>query len=177
MSIAPKPIPKTKDAGDRLRLKPFQVSSASIVAGWVSGADELRLLAPMTAAPLTAQKVAAWQRPQTRSFLLFVGDREDPVGYAELNAIRDDPYHYWLGHIVLCPALRGLGIGGRFVRALVSTALDEQGARRVSLIVCPDNAPAIRCYERAGFDLVSEEIHRFPKPPRRIRMLRYELRL
>jgi len=160
-----------------LVIRPFDQAYAGAVAAWVRTEEELRSLAPSTTAPLTAEKVAAWQRATTRAFLMFLNDDRTPAGYAELNRMGNDPHHWWLGHIVLDPVIRGRGIGGRFVSRLASLATDGFGARRLSLIVCPDNAQAMRCYERVGFHLISDEYHRFGTPPRRQRMLRYELRI
>ncbi len=178
MSIAPKPTRRRRthvQADLRQRIEPFDVSFAATVAAWVRSEEELRVLAPATSAPLTAQKVAAWQRPNTRSFLMFLQRDPAPTGYAELNRMRKDPYHWWLGHVVISPDIRGRGVGEQFVRDLLSLARNDCGARRLSLIVCPDNRRAVRCYERVGFDLAGEEVHRFGTPPRRTRMLRYEL--
>ena len=49
------------------------------------------------------------------------------------------------------PAYRGAGVGTFAVRTLCDTAFGELGLSRVELGVYPDNAPAIRCYERCGF--------------------------
>ena len=47
-------------------------------------------------------------------------------------------------------------------------------ASAIVLVVFPDNQPAIRCYERAGFSVQRKEVHRF-RSRQRHRMLRMEL--
>lgn len=167
--------PARNGDGDGMAVTPFLAEHARVVAGWVRGPDELRLVAPSTVSPLTAEKVLAWQRPYVESRIMTLGGDPTPRAYGELNRMRLDPTHCWLGHIVLDPQIRGRGWGRRFVGALVRRAAGIRRAHRVSLIVCPDNAAAIRCYERAGFDRVCEEYHRFGESTQRIRMFRYEL--
>ena len=49
------------------------------------------------------------------------------------------------------PAYRGAGVGTFAVRTLCETAFGELRLGRVELGVYPENAPAIKCYERCGF--------------------------
>lgn len=52
--------------------------------------------------------------------------------------------------VVVAPDARGRGIGGSLVRAGMEWA-KAVGARRMLLEVSPDNAPAVRTYEKLGF--------------------------
>ena len=164
-------------APQNLRLMPFHEQYAPDVAGWVRSPQQLRLLAPGTDPPLTPAKVSRWPKPGGRAFLLSHPDEARPIGYGELNPMgsqrRDE---LWLGHIVVCPYWRGEGIGQVFVRALVSHAFDQLHARRISLIVFPDNLPAVKCYQRAGFVNVGDEYHGFNGPEPRHRFLRFEIK-
>jgi RimJ/RimL family protein N-acetyltransferase len=138
--------------------------------------QQLRLLAPGTEPPLTAAKVDRWKKPGGYAFVLVEAGTPDPLGYGELNPMRSERRHMWLGHIVICPQRRGRGIGQAFVRALVSHAFDRLAAQRISLIVFPENTPAVRCYRRLGFVEVGEEYHGFNGAPRRHRLLRFEIK-
>jgi RimJ/RimL family protein N-acetyltransferase len=158
----------------QLNVMPFDVFFARTVAGWVRTEKQLRWLAPSTRPPLTADKVARWKKPEGLAFQLVRGDDPVPVGYAELNPMHREAGHLWLGHFVIDPVHRGLGIGQAFVRALLSRAFDRLLADRVSLVVFPDNAPALRCYLRAGFALKRLENHQFGGTGPRHRLLRLE---
>lgn len=57
-----------------------------------------------------------------------------------------------LGNITTLPARRGAGLGAR-VTAAVCARLQREGLETVVLNVREDNAPAIRLYERLGFEL------------------------
>ena len=94
----------------------------------------------------------------------------------ELSPMRREPDHYWLGHVLIRPGLRGRGLGNRLVVGLVEYAFERLSARRISLIVFPDNRPAIECYCAQGFTLVGDEFHRFVDMGPKEHLLRYELR-
>ena len=144
---------------------------AETVAGWVWDDRELFWLAPGTERPLTAEKVLAWTRNRGNPFLLCAGDEDTPIGYAELNPLRNRRTHLWVGHFILAPVRRGRGHGVSFARLLLDRAFNGLGADLVSLIVFPNNHRAIRCYLNAGFKLREEQHHKFGRPAKSYRML------
>lgn len=142
----------------------FDERDAAAIVRWAETDADVRLVAPGTAPPLTVEKILAWQRPGGRAYVLRDEDlraASQPLAYAELNPMPSEPHHLWLGHCIVRPDLRGRGLGLRFVRELLSTAFGRLGCRKVSLIVFPDNEPAVRCYRRAGFLALGEEWHVF----------------
>lgn len=159
----------------KLRLTPFDSRHASTVARWVTTPDQLRLLAPSTEPPLTAAKVSEWVKPGGIAFLLRLQHEVGPIGYGELNPMRRTPLHFWIGHVIVASPHRGIGIGTAFVRLLTNYAFARLHAEKISLVVFPDNAPAIRCYLRAGFTNLGEEHHRFNGTGPKHRLLRFEL--
>jgi ribosomal protein S18 acetylase RimI-like enzyme len=157
------------------RIQRFDKLYAPVVARWVTSDDELRWLAPSSTPPLTAAKVAAWQEPDGCGFLLFGSRAAEPVGYGELKPMPREPDHYWLGHVVVDPQVRGQGIGRQLVRELTAYAFRNLGVQRLSLVVFPDNLVAVRCYRRAGFQRISEEYHRFGKTETEYKLVRLEM--
>ena len=156
-------------------MMPFEPGHAGEIAQWVETAEELRWVAPSSPAPLTATAVTAWKKPEGEAFVLTCNGDSQPIGYGELNPMRREPHHLWLGHIIVRPDRRACGIGETLVRALVERAFGKHLARQVSLIVFPDNTAAIRCYRRVGFKIVSEEFHRFGGVGARHRLYRLEI--
>jgi len=157
------------------QLKAFSRRHASRVASWVATNSDLRWLSPSTPPPLTAEKVMGWQKPDCRSFLLMCDGDALPAGYGELNVMRRDRRHLWLGHVIVRPDLRRRGIGKQLVHALIRRAFEEHRARLITLIVFPDNQAAVRCYLSQGFTGAGEEYHRFAETSPRERMLRLEI--
>ena len=75
------------------------------------------------------------------------------VGHAAV--IRDKGRRDHVGHIGMCvhDDFHGRGIGSSLMAALVDTADNWLGLRRLELAVFIDNAPAIRLYKKFGFEI------------------------
>ncbi len=154
---------------------PFDNLFAPVVASWARTPLELSWLAPGTAAPLTPAKVCAWRREDGRRFL-FLSEADDvPCGYSELNRMPDERRRYWIGHFVIDPARRGERLSHVFFHNLVVHAFEEMGALEVLLVVIPENAAAIKCYERGGMIVSGRESKRFDATGKRHTFLRMSL--
>lgn len=159
-----------------MKLVPFTNPFGDRIASWVRSEEDLRWLAPGTSPPLTSAKIAAWTKPGGEAVLGFEGRSKDPLCYGELNPMRLEADHFWIGHIIVDPNLRGCGIGRQFVQMLLAQASGNHKARKVSLVVFPENQAAIHCYESCGFQLVGDECHRFAVGGPKERLLRFEAR-
>jgi len=153
----------------------FDDRLAPIVASWVRDGQDLLWLAPKTPPPLTATKVMAWVRPDGFPFLLRRDDVAEPLGYLELNPMSVPKRHFWMGHCVIDARHRGRGLGRLMVDLMLDEAFLHRRMNRVSLIVFPDNLPAVRCYRRAGFLDVGEQARYFPTTGRQCRMLQMSI--
>jgi RimJ/RimL family protein N-acetyltransferase len=147
------------------------------VAGWVHSEQELLWLAPATPPPLTPEKVLGWLHKDREAFLLWPGNEDQPVGYAELGRMADRPDCMWLAHFLISRSHRGLGFGGSFLHLLLDRAVRGHAARSLTLIVFPDNLAAIRCYQRIGFESDGYETRYFRTVKRRHRLLRMTIGL
>jgi RimJ/RimL family protein N-acetyltransferase len=156
------------------QLMPFDRGQAMRVASWIRDDAEMFWLAPGTPPPITPDKVVNWTRRRGGAFLF--GPREaDPVGYAELNSMQRDPRDLWIGHVLIDPQHRGQGLGRALTAALVHRAFHIERARRLTLVVFPENTAAVRCYQSAGFHLRREEVQVFGPQRRRYGLLRFEM--
>ncbi len=119
------------------------------------------------------KRVLCWLRGS--AFVYSPADGSGPIGYAELNPMSRDRRHLWIGHVLIDPDRRGQGLGRGLTQALINRAFRIEGANRLSLVVFPENATAVRCYESAGFTLRGEESQCFGPQRQRYRLLRFEL--
>ena len=142
-------------------LVPFRPGDAAIVAGWATSDQDMFRLAPHTAPPLTPRKVREWQRPGVHSFAYVPKPGLPPVGYGEINDLRDTPGCGWIGHVVIAPRQRRRGHGRALTWALTEYGFQRLGYTKVFLLVFPGNPGAIRCYEQAGYTLDGDESHWF----------------
>jgi len=67
-----------------------------------------------------------------------------------------DPGVWGIDQFIADPTLLGQGLGTAMVRAFVARLFENPAVTRVQTDPSPDNARAIRCYEKAGFRAVGE---------------------
>ncbi|MEA2332688.1 MAG: aminoglycoside 6-N-acetyltransferase [Thermoleophilaceae bacterium] len=75
---------------------------------------------------------------QVAGFLQFAEERDPDARHADVD-------------IFLAPEHQGRGLGGEALLMLVRHLSEERGHHRVTLSTSPENARAIRAYEKAGF--------------------------
>lgn len=170
--IAPVALKPTPAHPETFRLAPFEPAHAECVASWISTPQEAYWLAPKDPPPIRAAHILAWRRPGREPLELMPADGHDPVAYGELNVLHAARGEYWLGHLIVAPAQRGHGVGRVLTSRLLSRAQRRYGARRVSLVVFPENEAAIACYRAAGFHVDGYEVHELPPYGRRVRLVR-----
>jgi RimJ/RimL family protein N-acetyltransferase len=152
-------------------LTPFQGDDAAHIVGWVGTRRELFWLAPKTAWPLTISKVMGWPGSDGCPLSFRREGTNEPLGYLEVNPMPGESHHFWLGHCVLSPDHRGIGLGRRMIELALDVAFLRSGGVRTSLVVFPENFTAVECYRRVGFIDVREQIKYFTTTHRRHVML------
>lgn len=153
-----------------MRLASFEPQYADTVAAWVTDPETAFCVAPRTAPPITAGAVQEWAGAADHAQVLLCEERA--VAYGELNALDRRRGVWWLGHLIVDCAQRHRGVGRTLVRGLVERAFGECRARRLTLIVFPENRTAIRCYNAAGFSVDGFEMHYYPVYSRPVQMVR-----
>jgi ribosomal protein S18 acetylase RimI-like enzyme len=130
-------------------LRSFEMAHAASVADWATSAHEVSLLCGREEFPFPAELRTSWPKVAHDILLYLFLDGETPIGYGELW-LDDDEDEVELARIIVAPEHRGKGLGYQLVQALLARAL-KAGHSNVFLRVRPENAPAIRTYERVGF--------------------------
>ncbi|HEY9338584.1 MAG TPA: GNAT family N-acetyltransferase [Kribbella sp.] len=132
-----------------VELRGFDDGYGVQVAGWALDEKEVALLSGRVVYPFPDELLASWRTVDSdiHPYLLFDGER--PVGYGEVW-LDDEEDEVELARIIVDPEVRGRGVGGELVRALLGPALDA-GYSEVFLRVRPENAAAIRAYHGSGF--------------------------
>ncbi len=137
-----------------LLIRSFTPDDVSGLNAWVTD-DEilLRFAGPGLRRPLTFDQLVA---PADGTSLAFaVTDRETgrTIGHAQLRGIDSDARSCRIARVLIGePELRGRGLGGELIGLLVAYASSSLGVVEVTLNVYRDNVPAIRCYQRFGFE-------------------------
>ncbi|MBI5865474.1 MAG: GNAT family N-acetyltransferase [Planctomycetes bacterium] len=155
-----------------LRLDPLTPDRLHVISSWVCTEADAYFLAPRTPPPITPEQIRSWAAPGHQQNVLAEVGCDGIVGYGEVNELNVARGEYWLGHLIVDPARRGEGLGVQLTRMLARRAFDRFLARAVSLVVFPENRPAVECYKRAGFEPEGYETHDLPPYRKQARLLR-----
>lgn len=90
----------------------------------------------------------AAQNPACRPMMITAGKM--PVGFA-MAALDSDDGNEWIYRFMIDHRYQGRGYGAGALDLLARQIFADTGCPRIMLGVKPDNAAAIRLYERAGF--------------------------
>jgi ribosomal-protein-alanine N-acetyltransferase len=104
------------------------------------------------------------------ALLVIAEVREVVAGYA-LAVPSLAPNQAWLLSTAVSAEARGRGVGRALVESVLDR-LDAAGRRTVRLTVSPDNAVAVRLYERLGFAVEARETDYFGPGAARLVMRR-----
>ncbi|MBN1562408.1 MAG: GNAT family N-acetyltransferase [Anaerolineae bacterium] len=160
--------PATLLQGERVRLTACEPRDLPLLARWYQDTDFARRFDAAPAMPKTEKQVAEYIEDQQKSptgypFAIRLLDAEDMIGYCELDGILWNQGTGWLALAIGDPALRGQGYGTEALRLLLAFGFAELNLRRVQLTVFSYNVPAIRLYEKLGFQregVFREFLHR-----------------
>jgi RimJ/RimL family protein N-acetyltransferase len=139
-------------------LVPFSPSDIPTLISWIPTRESLvQWTASMFSWPLTHEQlephIAAASAPDStcRAFKVMTAGGS-MVGYIELSRLDWDNRSANLSRVLVGPSeLRSHGIGLEIVRRVLRIGFEEYNLHRIELVVYCQNAGAIRCYEKAGF--------------------------
>lgn len=144
-----------------VRLRPIRMSDAERCFTWVNDPEVARYLG-LTQAPATVAEEKAWigkvlgEKDQQRVFV--IEDEEGRgIGTCGLRGIDREAGYALLGIVIGERRRWDRGYGTAATRALVGYAFGELGLGEVRLSCHPSNRRAVRCYEKAGFEVVEGE--------------------
>jgi len=136
---------------DELILRQFKEADFGWLQSWVTSPELLfqfsgdRFSYPLSLEQFTEYRAEHPDRPMYTAWL-----EEQPVAFGEI--IPQDNGRPRLGRILVGnPAMRGKGVGTRFITTLAEECRRLYSCDAVELNVWDENTPAIRCYEKAGF--------------------------
>ena len=93
------------------------------------------------------------QSNDSELIIACLGDEVIGSGYARMEKAKpfqNYNHHAYLGFMYVKPEYRGKGVGQKIMEGLMQWSRSK-GIRQVRLDVYHDNIPAVRAYEKAGF--------------------------
>jgi RimJ/RimL family protein N-acetyltransferase len=142
--------------GPRVWLTAVTVDDLPTIARWHQDAGFARLFEANPAAPKTVGALEPWLEGYNRSntgylFGVRLLDRDELLGFIELDSILWPHRHSWLSIAIGDAANQGQGYGAEALGLALQFAFDELNLHRVQLTVFSYNQRAIALYEKLGF--------------------------
>jgi RimJ/RimL family protein N-acetyltransferase len=142
-------------------LLPFERADFSRLIGWVPTAEFLMLWSgpfftyPLNEAQLEAYYQSAQSAPLSRCIYKAVDTTENQVvGHIELNNLDWHNLSATVSKVLVgLKSEHNKGYGTQMIQTLVEIAFDQYGLHRLELRVFDFNKPAIRCYQKVGFQI------------------------
>jgi RimJ/RimL family protein N-acetyltransferase len=140
-----------------VRLRPIRISDAEKCFRWVSHPEVSRYLGFLQPTR-TLEQERSWiasilSDPQHQRAFVIEDEREEDIGTCGLRAMDRQEGTALLGIVVGEPRLWGRGYGTAATKALLRYAFEDLGLHEVRLSCHAENKRAVRCYEKAGFEL------------------------
>ena len=142
-----------------LNLRAYRPEDASAVAQWITSEEEFLWWSAgkLGEFPLDPEKLNAFYAQGIASGEGFPRTMEEDgrvCGQMLMKKTDEETVHF--GFIVVDGSQRGKGLGFAMLSMALEYAFHLRRAKRVTLNVFADNAPARRCYERLGFACAGE---------------------
>lgn len=134
-----------------LRVRAREQADLARIVSWIPDGETLYLFTgPRLSWPLTEAKLAALEETAGLSAWVLVDSAVPgrPLAHFDITLAGREAR---LGRVVVDPMRRGRGLGAATTRSALAKA-GELGATRMTLNVIDGNLPAIRSYEKLGFE-------------------------
>ena len=92
--------------------------------------------------------------PKATAYCVYAG--EQMVGFTMYGLDEDDKSMLYVDRLMIAEPFRGQGYGTAVLRKILEEAM-TRGVARVGLSTSPENAAAIRVYERVGFRATGQQ--------------------
>jgi RimJ/RimL family protein N-acetyltransferase len=141
--------------GPRIHLRALEPTDAPLLAAWRSHPEVRRFLSRSGPGLVTDEEAMIARAEQAENEVAFGIARNAGgtlVGYERLRGIQWKDRGATVA-VLLGPDHLGSGLGTEALELLCLYAFDTLGLHRLSLHVQKDNARAVRCYEKVGFEV------------------------
>lgn len=142
--------------GERVRLTALRPDDAQTVARWYEDGEFARLFDASAAHPKTEGAISKWMDAAERDQNVYALAirflyNDEIIGYVEIDGIQWTHRVGWLAIGIGSPSHRSKGYGTEAMQLMMRFAFQELNLHRLQLTVFSYNEPAMRMYERLGF--------------------------
>lgn len=133
-----------------IRIRPYKSTDANDILSWCQ--DE-RAFYQWTAGVMGNFPITNNEFKFVENLMPFTAFDEDGIlGFFTFRNPNELVDELRLGFVIVSPSKRGQGCGKAILQLGLKYAFDIYGAKKVSLGVFENNAPAYYCYKAVGFD-------------------------
>ena len=133
-----------------IRIRPYKSADANDILSWCQ--DE-RAFYQWTAGVMGNFPITDNEFKFVENLMPFTAFDEDGIlGFFTFRNPNELVDELRLGFVIVSPSKRGRGCGKAILQLGLKYAFDIYGAKKVSLGVFENNAPAYYCYKAVGFD-------------------------
>ncbi|WP_163506989.1 GNAT family N-acetyltransferase [Fodinicola acaciae] len=168
--ILPSGVLPVATAIDLVQVSPVDSGQVRAVQDVIAASEDFAMLVdgfppPPDEAEQLLAKIPPGSHPEDKAVMLV---RLGSANIGVLDVVRDWPQRrtWMIGLLVLVPAARGRGVGGRVVATVDRWAI-ESGAKKLRVAVAPANVRGLRFWRRQGFSPVEVSRsgpHRLERP-------------
>jgi RimJ/RimL family protein N-acetyltransferase len=158
----------------QVALRPIRLSDAELCFRWVTD-PEVALHLGLTQPPRTIRDEQAWissvlADPDHLRMFVIEDENARPIGTSTLRGIEPEEGFAFFGILIGERALWDHGYGTAATLATLAFAFQHLGLREVRLSCYSQNQRALRCYEKAGFQPVTQHWSWVPEGGADLRM-------
>lgn len=153
--------------GRRIMLREYRSEDFGAIAAWINDENTTRWMSTRFWPPQTAVDVQEYLSRMLQSspnaYHFVIADSADGRYIGQLDMFRVD----WrlrqgeIGLLIAGEENRGKGYGQEALRVFERFAFCNLGLERLEMEVYMENAPALACYQKAGFTLEGVKRHAF----------------
>ena len=136
----------------------YQLAHFSLLRRWINSSEILFQFAGTTFSyPVTENQLIDYQNENSeRCFYIGLNEENETVAFGEI--IPQENNIPRLGRLLIGnPADRGKGYGTSFINLLLEKCKLLFQTKTVELFVLEDNLPAIKCYQKIGFQFLPDQ--------------------
>jgi RimJ/RimL family protein N-acetyltransferase len=142
-------------------LRPFNIDDAPIILSWIKDKTSFRKWSAdrYPAYPPKPEDMA--EQYATDSIFPFtaIDDDGNIIGHIMLRYPDPSKTVIRLGFVIVDDNLRGKGYGKQILQLAIQKAIQEFGAKNISLGVFDNNPSAFHCYESVGFKVTGTDTY------------------
>ena len=133
-----------------IRIRPYKATDADTILSWCQGE---RAFYQWTAGVMGEYPITNDEFAFVENLMPFIAfDENGVLGFFTFRNPSESTEELRLGFVIVNPSMRDAGYGKAMVQQGLKYAFEIYGAKRVSLGVFENNAPAYYCYKAVGFE-------------------------